>query len=72
MKLFPKRRHLAAAGLLVASLSLTPAAMAQQDTVAPTDYANTEPLGAAMEGWASPAPVHMLQFEMQGQLVRMA
>ena len=37
---------------------------------APT-YAEAEPLGAAMEGWTYPYPLQRLQFEMQGQLVRM-
>ncbi len=35
-------------------------------------YADAEPLGAAMEGWASPFPVQMLQFEHDGRLLRMA
>ena len=35
-------------------------------------YAGMEPLGAAMEGWAYPYPVHMLQFEQEGRLLRMA
>jgi pimeloyl-ACP methyl ester carboxylesterase len=35
-------------------------------------YADAEPLGAAMEGWAYPYPVQYLQFESEGQLVRMA
>jgi pimeloyl-ACP methyl ester carboxylesterase len=34
-------------------------------------YAQAEPLGAAMEGWVYPFPLHSLQLEMQGQLVRM-
>jgi pimeloyl-ACP methyl ester carboxylesterase len=35
-------------------------------------YAGTEPLGAAMEGWAYPYPVRMFQFELDGKPVRMA
>ncbi len=41
------------------------------NVVAPT-YANTEPLGVAMEGWAYPHPVQHLQFEMEGRPVRMS
>ena len=46
--------------------SAAPAAAA-----APT-YDHTEPLGAAMEGWAYPFPVQHLQFELEGRPVRMA
>ena len=35
-------------------------------------YADTEPLGAAMEGWVYPYPVQTLQFEQDGRLLRMA
>lgn len=35
-------------------------------------YADAEPLGAAMEGWAYPYPVQTLQFEQEGRLLRMA
>lgn len=35
-------------------------------------YANTEPLGAAMEGWVYPYPVQTFQFEQDGRLLRMA
>ena len=35
-------------------------------------YANAEPLGTAMENWAYPYPVRMLQFEVEGKPVRMA
>ena len=35
-------------------------------------YADAEPLGAAMEGWAYPHPVQTLQFEQDGRLLRMA
>ena len=38
---------------------------------APT-YDNAEPLGAGMEGWVYPHPAHYLQFEQEGQLLRMA
>lgn len=37
-----------------------------------TDYSQTEPLGAAMQGWAYPYPVQMYQFEHDGRLLRMA
>ena len=57
----------AAAFLLSASACLAQTAPAP---AAPT-YADTEPLGAAMEGWAYPYPLRFLQFETQGQLVRM-
>lgn len=42
-----------------------------QDANLPT-YVGAEPLGTAMEGWAYPYPVQMLQFEMDGRPVRMA
>lgn len=45
----------------------TPAAKPTEPT-----YDHTEPLGAAMEGWAYPFPVQYLQFELEGKLVRMA
>jgi pimeloyl-ACP methyl ester carboxylesterase len=35
-------------------------------------YAGAEPFGVAMEGWAYPYPVQMLQFELEGRTVRMA
>jgi pimeloyl-ACP methyl ester carboxylesterase len=35
-------------------------------------YASAEPLGAAMEGWAYPYPVKMMQFELEGRPLRMA
>jgi len=35
-------------------------------------YAGAEPLGTALENWAYPYPVQMLQFEMEGRPVRMA
>jgi pimeloyl-ACP methyl ester carboxylesterase len=35
-------------------------------------YAQAEPLGAAMENWAYPYPVQMLQFEVEGRPLRMA
>ena len=35
-------------------------------------YAGAEPLGTAMENWAYPYPVQMLQFEVEGRPVRMA
>ena len=42
-----------------------------EPAAAPT-YDNAEPLGAGMEGWAYPHPVQYLQFEQEGQLLRMA
>jgi pimeloyl-ACP methyl ester carboxylesterase len=35
-------------------------------------YTGAEPLGTAMENWAYPYPVQMLQFEVEGRPVRMA
>lgn len=73
-------RHLTLASLLSAAALIggcaapnaaaptaTPAAKAAEPT-----YDHTEPLGAAMEGWAYPFPVQYLQFELEGKLVRMA
>lgn len=56
-----------AASLLLAGASV----LAQTPDSAPT-YAGAEPLGAAMEGWAYPYPVKMLQFELDGRPLRMA
>ena len=54
-------------------LSATAAAAATPTvTAALPTYAGAEPLGAAMEGWGYPYPVQMLQFELDGRLVRMA
>ena len=50
-----------------ASATAVPAASAALPT-----YAGSEALGAAMEGWAYPYPVQMLQFELEGRPVRMA
>ena len=55
---------------LVATLLLA-AASALAQTAAPS-YAGAAPLGAAMEGWAYPYPLQMLQFEVEGRPVRMA
>ena len=46
-------------------------APAAVNATAPT-YDNAEPLGAGTEGWVYPYPVHYLQFEQEGQLLRMA
>lgn len=64
---------LCAAALLggCATRSPAPAASAAAPAAAAT-YDHTEPLGAAMEGWAYPFPVQYLQFELEGKLVRMA
>jgi pimeloyl-ACP methyl ester carboxylesterase len=51
--------------------SAPPVASVPPATALPT-YAGAEPLGAAMEGWAYPYPVQMLQFEQEGRLLRMA
>lgn len=54
-------------------LSTAPAApAANQPTTPAPSYEGMEPLGAAMEGWGYPYPVQMLQFELEGRLVRMA
>jgi pimeloyl-ACP methyl ester carboxylesterase len=58
-------RHLSALLLLLAGC-LT--AQAQDGP----SYANAEPLGTALENWAYPYPVQMLQFELEGRPVRMA
>ena len=67
MKLLHRARLLTTT-LLLAGASLWTQA---QDASLPT-YARAEPLGTAMEGWAYPYPVQMLQFEMEGRPVRMA
>jgi len=56
-----------AAALLLAGSNV----WAQNQDEQPT-YAGAEPLGVAMEGWAYPYPVRMLQFEVDGRPVRMA
>ena len=56
------------AALLLAGSSLWALA---QDASQPS-YTGAEPLGAAMENWAYPYPVQMLQFEVEGRPVRMA
>lgn len=53
------------------SATAVAAAMPTAPAALPT-YAGAEPLGAAMEGWAYPYPVQMLQFELDKRLVRMA
>lgn len=45
---------------------------AQAQSLDGPSYAGAEPLGTAMENWAYPYPVQMLQFEMEGRPVRMA
>lgn len=54
----------AATGLMLAAPSLA-------QTPLPT-YADAEPLGVAMEGWAYPYPVQRFEFEHEGKLLRMA
>lgn len=73
-------RHLTLATLLSAAALIAGCAApnAAAPTATPTakatepTYDHTEPLGAAMEGWAYPFPVQYLQFELEGKLVRMA
>ncbi len=68
-----RARHLfraLAGALLLAGASLSAQAQAL-DNNQPT-YSAAVPLGAALEGWAYPYPVQMLQFEMEGRPVRMA
>ena len=69
---------IASACLAQTALGTPPATAAATATSAPAavapaapNYADAEPLGAAMEGWPYPYPLQRLQFEMQGQLVRM-
>ena len=57
-----------AATLLLASAPL----LAQTPLADGPSYADAEPLGVALEGWAYPYPVQFLQFEMEGRPVRMA
>lgn len=64
---------LPALAILLAACAGAPGPVAS--TTAPEalpTYADAEPLGAALEGWAYPHPVEMLQFELDGLLVRMA
>lgn len=62
------RVRLLATALLLAGGSLWAQA---QDSAGPS-YAGAPPLGPAMEGWAYPYPVQMLQFDLEGRPVRMA
>lgn len=43
-----------------------------QSTASPSGAPLTTPLGIALESYPYPSPVHFLEFEMQGQVVRMA
>ncbi len=64
---------LCSAALLAGCATRSAAPVASAATpVAAATYDHTEPLGAAMEGWAYPFPVQYLQFELEGKLVRMA
>ena len=65
------RRHLGLA-LFAALLAGCATSQAPSAPAALPTYADAEPLGAAMEGWAYPYPVQTLQFEQEGRLLRMA
>lgn len=56
-----------AAGLLLAASNIGAQNLGEQPT-----YSGAEPMGAAMEAWAYPYPVKMLQFELDGRPLRMA
>lgn len=60
---------LAAFSIAVLTLPLT--ASGQQTTPPTPSYATADPLGVAMEGWAHPYPLQTLQFEQDGQPLRM-
>lgn len=62
------------AALLAGSATSTAPVQAPAASATATlpDYTKSEPLGAAMEGWAYSYPVQMLQFEHEGRLLRMA
>lgn len=68
-----QRVLLASTVILVAACASvpTPVVATAVPVVLPT-YADFEPLGVAMEGWAYPYPVKMLQFELEGRPLRMA
>ena len=55
---------------MAGSLMLAMPLLAQ--TPALPTYAEAEPLGVAMEGWAYPYPVQRFEFEYEGKLLRMA
>ena len=59
--------------MALAAVCLSSSVCLAQSAASPAlpTYAESEPLGVAMEGWGYPFPLHNLQFEMQGQLVRM-
>ena len=52
--------------------SVVPASAQGAGQATVPDYAASAPVGVALEGWDYPYPVHTLQFELEGQLVRMA
>jgi hypothetical protein len=52
--------------------SVVPASAQGTGQATVPDYAASAPVGVALEGWDYPYPVHTLQFELEGQLVRMA
>ena len=62
------RVRLLAAALLLAGGGVWAQA---QDSAGPS-YAGAQALGPAMESWAYPYPVQMLQFDLEGRPVRMA
>lgn len=62
----------AATGLCLAvGVPLTGNAQSTALSDGPT-YSNADPMGIALENWHYPYPVQMLQFEMEGRIVRMA
>jgi pimeloyl-ACP methyl ester carboxylesterase len=63
---------LLAAAALLAGCATPAQSPRQTGAVAAPSYDNTEPLGAAMEGWVYPYPVQYLQFDLEGRPVRMA
>ncbi len=67
--------HRLASAMFLSAAALLGGCAVQQPASTPAaapSYDNTEPLGAAMEGWVYPFPVQYLQFELEGRPVRMA
>ncbi|MEK9953188.1 MAG: hypothetical protein VW687_13660, partial [Curvibacter sp.] len=57
---------------LLLSFSFFLCSAGQAQSLDAPSYAGAEPLGTALENWAYPYPVQMLQFELEGRPVRMA